>query len=319
MRENIYHKASGDMKQIAAKWGARQSAKHKRTLQALRVVVKHRALWVFVALALVFATPSFVSASCIASQQSCTSTYGVSQTHFGSGGQVCDPGVSGYSASYCASSSAGDLGIGNTTNGLGSGGYQSQAGSGLTTHREPFIEVTVNPAANPDLGVLHDDQASTTTATFIVQTYLAEGYQVQIAGQAPTSSEGHTFASMNDGSGGAATSSVGTEQFGINMIANSSNPNGGGAFGDDPVCSVDASDTTFCPSAATLKSDIATNYSQDGKYFYPSGPDYTDTLATTDYSTGKVTYTLSFVYNISAVTPADEYTYNGDIIVTSTY
>lgn len=69
-----------------------------------------------------------------------------------------------------------------------------------------------------------------------------------------------------------------------------------------------------------MLSSITSNYNQDGKYYYPnSGANYTDTLVNSNTSTGEVSYTLSFVYNISNVTPDGFYTYNGDIVVTSTF
>ncbi|HEY1835596.1 MAG TPA: hypothetical protein VGG13_02120 [Candidatus Saccharimonadales bacterium] len=262
--------------------------------------------------ALTLAVPQIVSASCISGQQSCSPTYGVSQTHFGSGGQVnaCSHGSTG----YCANESAGDLADGNAA----SHSYQTQAGPGLVTNRAPSLTLIVNNASPSDLGYLSTSIAKTTTATFSVKTYLAGSYQVQIVGNPPknNATSPHTFAIMNS-SGSAVTPSVGTEQFGINLIANTTNPGGGvGGLGANPVCSPASS---FCPSGALLSS-ITSNYNQDGKYFYPnSGSNYTDTLAQANTSTGTDTYTVSFVYNIGPTTPDGFYTYNGSIVATSTF
>lgn len=258
----------------------------------------------FAALVLALGTPAIVSASCSnPNQDSCSSSYGVSQTHFGSGGQVnaCSSGPKG----YCADESAGDLADGNSA----STNYQTQAGSGLTTHRDPFIEVIVGDAPT-DLGTLSVGGASTTTASFTVKTYLASGYQVQIVGTPPTSTGlgAHTF---NPISSSPDISRPGTEQFGINLRANTSPTN----FGADPTCSPDS---TFCP-ASTQVASIASHYSTAGKYYYPAGPGYTDTLAAANTSTGTVSYTISFIYNISNLTPDGQYTYNGDIVATSTF
>lgn len=261
--------------------------------------------------AVALGTPMFAWATCNPDQDSCSNNYGVSEPHFGSGSQLnaCSHGSTG----YCADESAGDLTVGNTS----SPNYQAQAGSGLTTKREPYLEVIVGGAPS-DLGYLSGTNAVTTTANFTVKTYLASGYQVQIVGAPPTSAGAgaHTFAAMNNGAGGPTSSSPGSEQFGINLIANTTNPDGtSGGLGANPSCSPDPS---FCPSGAMV-SAITTNYNQDGKYFYPSGPNYTDTLINSNTSTGDVSYTISFVYNISNLTPDGQYTYNGDVVVTSTF
>ena len=169
---------------------------------------------VFVTLVVLAASavmPAIASATCNLDQESCSSSYGVSQTHFGTGGQICIPGTTG-SAHYCASESAGELGVGNAA----STGYQVQAGSGLSTNRDPSLTLIVNNP-NTNLGYLSTSTAATTTATFSVMTYLAGGYIVQTVGNPPTSNavSPHTLTAMAGG-----TSTTGTEQFGMNLVAN---------------------------------------------------------------------------------------------------
>jgi hypothetical protein len=115
-----------------------------------------------------------VWAACNPNQQSCSPSYGVNEVFFGTGGALCDPSnpsTSEHSANYCAKTSVGELGVGNTA----SNSYQAQAG--FNTNREPSLTFVVNPLSI-DLGTLAAGSTATTTATFSVETYLARGYQV---------------------------------------------------------------------------------------------------------------------------------------------
>ncbi len=80
------------------------------------------------------AVPLATAASCATNpdQQSCSSTYGVSESFFGSGGVDTCPTIGGNE--YCAKQSAGELTVGNTKGGQ----YQAQAG--FNTDRTPYIE-----------------------------------------------------------------------------------------------------------------------------------------------------------------------------------
>lgn len=272
-----------------------------------------RVFVVFAVLGVVSSIPAIASASCITSQQSCTTNYGVSQTHFGSGGAVCDPhslSTSPHSTNYCASASAGDLTDGNS---VGSA-YQSQSGSGNVVSREPYLQMTVGGVAT-DLGTLTPSTTATFSANFTVKTYLAGSYIVQVSAKPPTNNGPgpHTIATPGSPSAAAA----GTEMFGMNLTRNSTNPGGGPVpFGAYPQCSPDP---TFCPSGA-MTSSITSNYNADGKYYYPgSGTNYTDTIVNSNTSTGSVSYTLSYIYDISNVTPTGFYSYNGIFIATSTF
>jgi hypothetical protein len=161
-----------------------------------------------------------------------------------------------------------------------------------------------------NIGVLSSSSVTDTTANFTVKTYLAGGYKIMINAQPPqNNAPGHHLMSTP----GTPTVSIpGTEQFGINLVANTTPPSLGAA----PSCTPDA---TFCP-ASTLSPSIASNYNTANKFYYPtSGMSYTDTLASSSTSTGSVSYTMSLIYNISSVTPAGSYTYNAAVIATSTY
>lgn len=249
--------------------------------------------------------PAIASATCIASQQSCSGNYGVSQTGFSSGSVEQCPLHTG--STYCANASVGDLSDGNIASG---NAYQANAGTGLTTNRAPYLSFSVG-GVSQNLGYLSASSTSDLVANFTVETYLAGGYIVQVDAPPPTDNvPGNHIMNIP---GTPTASSIGTEQFGINLAANTT-PAGLGAA---PTCT--PSTGSFCPTAA-MASSITSNYNQVNKYYYPSsGMNYTDTLVNANISTGAVSYTVSFVYNISTTTPDGQYTYNGKFIATSTF
>ena len=268
-----------------------------------------RVFVVFGVLAFVSCFPAVASASCVANQQSCTSKYGVSQTQFGSGSGVMCPLHSSPTSQYCANASVGDLADG----GVSSGNQdKSNVGTGLTTNRAPFIAFTVG-GVSTDLGTLSSSTSATVNANFTVQTYLAGGYIVQVSAKPPHLVNGHILATPAS----VATPVAGTEMFGMNLISNTTNPSGGLVpYGANPQCSPDS---TFCPSGA-MTSSITSNYNQNNKYYYPgSGSNYTGTIINSNTSTGSVSYTMSYVYDIANTTPPGTYIYNGIFIATSTY
>src|SRR5207237_891903 len=134
-----------------------------------------------------------------------SSHYGVSEVRFGTGGtlRAC-------STTYCAKQSAGELAVGNTK----SANYQAQAGA--NTDRQPLLEVT-STGTTIDFGVLDATSVKAASSSFSVKTYLASGYVVTIDGTAPkNATTGHVLNTMTT----AAQSSPGSEQFGINLRAN---------------------------------------------------------------------------------------------------
>ena len=79
---------------------------------------------------------------------SASPSYQVNETFFGAGGQLCNPGVSGYSTNYCASSSLGETAVGNPSS------TNYQAHGGFNTDQQPYLYFTVNNASSTDLGEL---------------------------------------------------------------------------------------------------------------------------------------------------------------------
>lgn len=248
-------------------------------------------------------TPTAHAATCATNpnQQSCSGTYGVSETFFGTGGQYhsCS---SGFSAEYCADETAGEMGVGNTKGGI----YQAQAG--FNTNRVPSLTFIV-PTQSINVGVLTPGVTKVATATFSVESYLTSGYTVQVRGGAPANN-GHQLAPMT--AGGPSNSSA--EQFGINLAANTCPATApsvgqGSCSGTLGVGPSQAPDATFGFGTAASGYDTANSYKfNDG-----------DVVAQSLKSSGTTNYTVSYIFNTTALTPGGTYTTNETFVATSTF
>lgn len=211
--------------------------------------------------------------------------YIIEEDFIGGGGLV-----ESSSPSYQAQDSIGApaVGDGESTN------YRSQAGA--TTTSDPMLEFTV-ATSNVSLGSLMTSLTRTDTASFSVRNYTSYGYIVQVIGSPPNNGS-HTLANMSS----STTSSQGTEQFGINLVANTLPV----AFGADPV-QVPTTDFSF---------GIAeTGYNTANTYKYNSG----DVVARAAQSSGQTDYTISYIANISNDTPAGAYSGVQTLVCTGTY
>jgi hypothetical protein len=191
------------------------------------------------------------------------------------------------SANYQGSNSVGDLATGNAA----SANFQVNAGSQTTN--DPTLSFSIN-GAGVNFGSFTASNATVTTANFSVSNYTSYGYVVQVVGNTPTNGS-HTLPAMTT----TGASQAGTEQFGINLVANTlpfsvgTNPdNGQFGFGT-----------------------VATNYGTSNQYRYVSG----ETIASAPKSSGVTTYTISYLVNVAGLTPGGQYTSNQTIIVTGTY
>ncbi len=233
---------------------------------------------------LVSAVLLFVPITVYADTSSSTN-YRVEQTFFGSGGEL-----NACSTAYCAKQTLGELGVGETN----SASYRVFAG--FNTTDEPYIEFVVT-AVNIDLGYLDDTQAKTANGTFYVRAWQAGGYAVRTTADPPKNATDQITPLASP-----AASTVGTEQFGINLVANT-NP---ATFGADPQ---QVPDNTFSFGTA------ATGYDTADQYKYNKG----DVIAQSTASSSVTIYTLSYLFNISATTVAGGYAFNHVIVVTGTY
>jgi hypothetical protein len=196
------------------------------------------------------------------------------------------------SNSYAGSGAYGDIGVGESA----SNNYQIRVGTPTTPDPTLTIELL---STNANFGVLSPTSAATATASFSVINYTSYGYAVQLTGSAPTNGA-HSISAM----GTTAVSQPGIEQFGVNLVANTSpvsfgaNPDNG-QFGYGQV-GTGAGDTT---------------YSTPNQFHYASG----DIIASAPKSSGKTIYTLSYLLNVAGITPGGQYASNQTIIVTGTY
>jgi hypothetical protein len=217
-------------------------------------------------------------------------SYGVDEVFMGSGG-LNDAS----SANYQGRASLGDLSVGNTE----SANYQAYGG--FTTTTDPYISLVVN-GASTNLGYLSASTASTATATFQVKTYLASGYIVTNGSDAPSYTSNGSTHYLSTPLVTPTPSAPGVEQFGINLVANTSPA----TFGANPV---------QIPDASYSFGQAAANYDTPNVYKYAKG----DTIAYSNKSSGYTEYTISYIYNISQATPAGEYSFNHILIATATY
>jgi len=219
----------------------------------------------------------------VAAAQSTSPNYRVDEYYFGTGGEL-----ESCSGNYCSKQSAGELAAGHTQ----SANYQAQVG--FNTSDTPILEVAVNGTVN--FGLLDPDTTATGTANVQVRTYLSSGYDMVIAGSAPKINS-HTLNS----SAFSGPSTPGQEQFGINLVKNTS-PN----VGDNPQQVPDGSFSFGLPTS---------NYSVENEFAYQDGAP----VASSTSSSGQTNYTISFIANMANNTPAGKYTTDLSVVVVAKF
>jgi hypothetical protein len=234
-----------------------------------------RKLWLVVAIgALVSSVPAALADAPLKS-----TNYQITESFIGGGGLI-----NSSSGSYKTNESIGDIGIGNST----STNYQTN--SGYTTTADPALSFIVN-TSSLNFGTLSNSSTATQTATFSVIDYTSYGYSVYAYGSTPNNG-----ATPLANIASAAPSSIGTEQFGLNLRANSV-PSG---LGVDPSGGFGT---------------YATGYGTVNSYQYNSG----DKIATSAKSSGQTNFTISYIINANATTGGGVYTGNLNLICVATY
>jgi len=191
------------------------------------------------------------------------------------------------SANFGINEATGDLGVGLST----SDNYQLQAGS--KTDPSPVLAFAINNMAS-NFGIFTASAPSVATASFSVMNYTSYGYTVQIIGNTPTNGA-HSIEAMST----LDSSQVGKEQFGLNLVANTSpasvgaNPDNG-QFGYGTVVG---------------------NYSTPNKYYFASG----DTIAQSPKSSGVTNYTITYLVNVEGMTPGGQYRSDQTLVVLATF
>lgn len=191
------------------------------------------------------------------------------------------------STNYQVGDSIGEPIAGNSA----SANFQTQAGNKTTN--DPALSFSVN-GASTNFGNFTPANASVATSSFSVSNYTSYGYVVQILGN-PPSNGSRTIGAMAT----TGPSQAGTEQFGINLVANTS-PVSVGANPDHGQFGVGTA---------------AANYGTSNQYRYVSG----ETIANGPKSSGLTNYTISYIVNVAGLTPGGRYASNLVLICTGTF
>ena len=196
--------------------------------------------------------------------------------------------ISSQSSNYQALQSGALIGIGTST------GTAYQAQTGHETTPDPALSFAIL-SPNPSFGTFSPTGTVTATSQFEVSDYTSYGYVVQISGTPPTNAYGHQIKALSTNS----APTVGVEQYGLNLVANTlptifgANPNFG-QFGNG---------------------NVAPNYATANSYRFVSG----DEIAFAGKSSGLTEYTISYIVDVSDLTPGGQYTSVQNIICTGTY
>lgn len=200
--------------------------------------------------------------------------YQVDEIFIGQGGEL-----DACSDDYCADQSVGGVhGTASSPNYILGGGFGSPG--------DPAISVVVSNNTI-DLGVLNPSSTAAASFNFDITSYLTDGYVVRLHGSPPTNKTGitHSLTALNSPN----PSTPGTEQFGINLVANTTP-----GIGANPIQYPDSSFSYGEPEVG---------YDQVDYYKYVDG----DVIAKSDVESGETQYTASVVANVSTATPGGRY------------
>ncbi len=249
--------------------------------------MKRLRLGVILGLVVLLGTPAAFAA------QSSSPNYQVNEVQFDSGGLL-----NASSPNYQAQQSAGSNVAGSAC------GTLYCADNGFLTGSDPFLQMVVNPAT-VNLGTLSSTGTATGYATFSIRAYLDSGYIIVSMNNPPTDSEGSTLSALSS----PTASSVGTEQFGINLVLNSTgcaNP-APANYGANP---------SLVPSSTFANGIAAPGYNTCGLFKYHKG----DTIAESNgKGWGETDYTISYMANINPASKAGVYSMTQDLVAVATY
>jgi len=196
------------------------------------------------------------------------------------------------SGQYCAQASIGDMAVGGKST---SGGTSSASFGSIPASSDPLLEVIID-AGQSDLGVLSTEQTASKTMIVRVRNYLSDGYTLQIVGTPPKFGD-HVLSTP----GTPTAANPGSEQFGINAVANTSP-----LVGTNPL---------QVPSDQTSFGVVESDYGTPNLFKYASE----DIVARSNSESGRTDYTISMIVNIASSTPAGHYAGDFSAIVTPVY
>jgi hypothetical protein len=216
---------------------------------------------------------------------SSSSNFKIDEDFVGGGGLTTES-----SASFQAGESIGDVAVGQSSS------TNFQINGGYTTTSDPALTFIVT-GNTPNFGPLSTGLTNFATSTFRVINYTSYGYIVTIGGTTPVNAAySYSIPALATPTSPAA----GTEQYGINLVANT-------GFGTDPTQSPDA---TFSFGVAQ-----SPDYNQPNKFKFVSG----DTIASAPKSSGATDFTISHILNVKTLSPAGTYNGSHELICVGTY
>lgn len=237
-----------------------------------------------------------------------SSSYSAVETQIGGNGQF-----NSSSANYSINpntddggSSLGESAVGNSS----SANYQTNAG--FNTTAQPGLTLVIN-SSSVSLGNLTTGAASYATSTFDVTDYTSYGYTVQVVGTPPQYGT-HTLTALTTDTASAA----GTEQFGINTVQNTVAGQGANPlYVPDNVSYPSVSKFSFgvAGDGATGTYGSSRPYTISDKFRFNSG----DTIASSPKTSGDTRFTITYLANIAALTPAGKYTGNLSLVATGQF
>jgi hypothetical protein len=192
------------------------------------------------------------------------------------------------SANYKMEDTVGEMGTGESA----SGSYIMKAGYQAMSGYPPYLSFSITDNT-VSLGTLSVSSASTDIAAFTVSTNASNGYSVTITGN--TLTHANETDDINAIAPSAASYSIGTEQFGINLMDNSSPDVGANASGGSGQAS--------------------SGYNTENLFKFVSG----DTIASSSGFTYTTTFTISCLGSISTETGAGDYSTNLTLIATGSF
>lgn len=231
--------------------------------------------------------------------QSSSTNYKVDEAYFGTGGDV-NTG----SGSYSAQQSVGGLGVGDTSS------TTYDANGGYLTQNHAYLEMEVTDA-EVSFGTLSDTatssgaaQAGACNCSFSVRTYLSSNYAVYTLSDPPTSENNDTLTAKS--ALGTPSSDPSVEEFGINLVDNTT-PN----IGANPLND---------PSNSFADGEATTGYDTPDLFKYGVGDMIARSAATsTNPATGKTDYTISYIAKRNSITPAGLFQMSHDLVVVPLY
>ncbi|HZP55508.1 MAG TPA: hypothetical protein VFB03_01925, partial [Candidatus Saccharimonadales bacterium] len=164
----------------------------------------------------------------------------------------------------------------------------------------PFLEMQID-STSVDLGHLSTSSTATGSANFHVRAYLDSGFTVLTMSNPPSIPAGYSLANMSS----QGTAVTGTEQFGMNLVANTSPASCGGNPSPQP-------DSTFAFGQA------APGYDTANQYKYVKGDVIANTISGKK-GWGRTNFTICYIANIKPLTPAGVYTMVHDLVAVPTY